>query len=154
MRKLIFALAAIGAMAFSAMAFSAPANAQWLSVGFGPTWGYGYSPSYWGGDSYGASYWGGPGFYGDYGWGGPAVVGYTAVPARRSYVAAVPARRTYLAVRERPRVVRRVVRERRIVRSENPWGAYAYSPGVVTYSSRPYARFGVGFGPRYREWYD
>src|SRR5437588_9546615 len=81
MRKLIFALAAAGAMACAA-----PANAQtyyyatpfgW-TTGFAPGWGYGY------------------------GWGRPAVAAYAAVPATRSYVAV----RGRPVLRER-RIVRR-----------------------------------------------
>jgi hypothetical protein len=130
MRKLIFALAAAGAIAFAA-----PANAQSFYAGFGPSWGYGYgyAPNYW--DN-------------DYVWAGPPAVGYTTIPAARAYEAP---RRTYVAVRERPRVVRRIVRERRIVRTENPYAAYAYSPGVPAYSA-PYVGFGVGFGPGYGWW--
>ena len=132
MKKLIFGLAAA-----AAMAFAAPASAQTFYASFGPTWGYGPA-------AYGyAGWWGGPSYY-DYGWGRPAVAAYAAVPVARSYV----------VVREpAPRVVRRVVRERRIVRRGDAFGAYAYSPAAVGYGS-PYVGVRVGFGPRYGWYYD
>jgi hypothetical protein len=100
MRKLIFVLAAAGALACTA-----PANAQttyWYATPFGLTtgfapWGYGY----WGG---------GPRYYGA-AWGTPAVRAY-ARPAVRAY-ATVPR-----------------VGVRRVVRRANVLGAYAYAPFV------------------------
>ena len=130
MRKLILAAAAA-----SSLAFAVPASAQtfYAGVGFGPSYGaydYGYAGWGWPGSSYYDFAWAGPQAY------APAVT-YWAPPVTRRFV----------VVRERP-VVRRVVRDRRLVRyRDDALGAYAYSPGYVGYGA-PYVGVGVGFGPR------